>query len=181
MSLIIGVRCNDGCLVIADRRTHIRYGSRRTHRDDFTKVLKHNDFLVWNHGYNRIGNQDWKLHGCELLPDAANPVFAEVRQEMASKADRRAHYVFMNMSSLIEVTVCVQNGIRVKDHMPHDRIVSGSGVHDVTLTRLSDLPSKSSSQVIGPLEETFRGAHAQMLKRGGDEFSAAYDLVTLGI
>ncbi|MCW4050917.1 MAG: hypothetical protein NWE89_14405 [Candidatus Bathyarchaeota archaeon] len=39
MSLIIGVRCKNGCLVIADRRTHIKSNGTETYQDNFDKVL----------------------------------------------------------------------------------------------------------------------------------------------
>jgi len=95
MSLIIGLRCKNGCLVIADRRNHIKCGGTQSHRDDFHKVVGHDGYLVWNHGYNRIGNHDWKLRASELTPNPANPVFAEVQEEMKTKPDRKAFYVFM--------------------------------------------------------------------------------------
>ncbi|NEX17103.1 MAG: hypothetical protein C1943_10840 [Halochromatium sp.] len=179
MSLIIGVRCLNGCLAIADRRTHIRFGNRRLYRDDFTKIIKRMDHLVWNHGYNRIGNQDWKQRASELSPDAANPIFAEIRREMMSKADRRAYYVFMNMTTLLEVMICARTGVTMRDHMPHDRILSGSGSKYVSLRLLADLAYQSSAHVQGPLVETFKTAHAQMMRRHGIELSEMFDLARL--
>ena len=82
MSLIIGARCKDGCLVIADRRNHIWTNGVITYRDDFRKVLQFDNYLVYNHGYNRIDNADWKLRHGELTPDKSNPVYGEILKEM---------------------------------------------------------------------------------------------------
>ena len=171
MSLIIGVRCKNGCLVIADRRTHIKCGGTQSHRDDFHKVVKQDGYLVWNHGYNRIGDQDWKLLASQLTPDPTSPVFAEIQNEMKTKSDRKASYVFMNMTTLSEVIVCADTGITLKDHMPNDRIVSGSGDKYVALTFLTNLPKKSCGDVRKPVERTFKSAHAKMTNQGGMEFS----------
>jgi hypothetical protein len=179
MSLIIAVRCKNGCLVIADRRTHIKCGGTQSHRDNFLKVLKQDGYLVWNHGYNRIGDQDWKLRASEITPDPANPVFAKIQHEMETKPDRKASYVFMNMTTLSEVIVCADTGITLKDHMPNDRIVSGSGDKYVALTLLTDLPKKKCGDVQKPLELTFMSAHAKMTKQGGIEFSQDHDITRL--
>src|SRR3972149_10704697 len=111
MSLIIGVRCKDGCLVISDRRTHIKCDGIECHRDDFRKLVTHDGYLIYNHGYNQIGNQDWKLRVSELTPAPANPVYAEIQREMTTKPDRKAFYVFMNSKALLEVIVCADTGI----------------------------------------------------------------------
>jgi len=46
MSLVIGVRCKDGCLVIADKRTHLWTDGVETYRDDFHKVVHSGDYLL---------------------------------------------------------------------------------------------------------------------------------------
>jgi len=55
MSLIIGVRCKDGCLVIADIRNTIRNTIKTdgiiTFKDNFEKVVKQDNYLLYNHGY----------------------------------------------------------------------------------------------------------------------------------
>jgi hypothetical protein len=179
MSLIIGVRCKNGCLAIADRRTHIKRGGTQSHRDDFQKVVKQGQFLIWNHGYNRIGDQDWKLRAPELTPDPANPVYVAIQNEMKTKPDRKAFYVFMNTTVLSEVIVCADTGITLKDHMPNDRIVSGSGDKYVVLALLTDLAKKNCGDVRKPLERTFTSAHTKMTKQGGIEFSEEHDITRL--
>jgi hypothetical protein len=179
MSLIIGVRCKNGCLIIADRRTHIKCGGTESHRDDFHKVVEHDGYLVYNHGYNRIGNQDWKLRVSELTPDSTNPVYAEIQEEMIAKPDRKAFYVFMNMTTLLEVVICADTGITLKDHMPNDRIVSGTGEQYVALTLLTDLQQKKCESVRKALEQTFKLAHSKMKEQGDKEFSEEYDITRL--
>ena len=51
MSLIIGVRCKDGCLVIADIRNTIKTDGIITFKDNFEKVVKQDNYLLYNHGY----------------------------------------------------------------------------------------------------------------------------------
>ena len=179
MSLIIGVRCNNGCLVIADRRTHIKCDATESHRDDFHKVLVHDSCLVYNHGYNRIGDQDWKLRVSELTTDSANPIYAKIQHEMSAKPDRKAFYVFMNMTTLLEVIVCADTGISLRDHMPNDRIVSGTGEQYVRMTFLTDLQRKKCGSVRKALERTFKFAHGRMKKNCGNEFSEVHDITRL--
>jgi hypothetical protein len=179
MSLIIGVRCKNGCLVIADRRTHIKSNGTQTYQDDFHKVLLHNDYLVYNHGYNRIGDNDWKLRVRDLTPDVTNPVYAEILKEMESKPDKRAAYVFMNMTTLLEITICVGIGITPTDHMPNDRIVSGSGDKYVDLQLLTNLHKVNCDMVRPKLIRTFKRAHRKMTLLSGSEFSKEYDILRI--
>ena len=179
MSLIIGVRCKNGCLIIADRRTHIKCDGTESYRDDFDKVVEHDGYLVYNHGYNRIGDQDWKLRVSELTPDPTNPVYAEIQKEMTAKPDRKAFYVFMNMMALLEVVVCVDTGITLKDHMPNDRIVSGTGEQYATLTLLTDLQQKTCGSVRKTLERTFEPARSKMKTHDGKEFSEEHGITRL--
>jgi hypothetical protein len=179
MSLIIGVRCKNGCLVIADRRTHIKTNGTHSFRDDYTKVLLQGGYLVYNHGYNRIADADWKHRVTDLSPDPANPVYAEILKEMATKADKHAAYVFMNMDTLLEIIIRVGSGITKTDHMPKDRIVSGSGDKYVKLTLLTDLPKANCGIVRPKLVSTFKAAHDRMKQAGGIEFSENHDIVRI--
>ena len=179
MTLIVGVRCKDACLVIADRRTHLKSGGRNGHRDDFHKVVKHDGFLVYNHGYNRIGDHDWKLRVSDLTADASNRVYSEIQEEMRRKPDRKAFYVFMNMATLVEIVICADTGITVKDHMPNDRIVSGSGGKYVSLALLSHLRHRSAGDVRKSLEQTFKAAHDKMTVQGGNALSEEFDVTAL--
>ena len=59
MSLIIGIRCKNGCLVIADRRNHIKSNGVETHQDDFDKVVRQPlgrscAWLALGHGLARL-------------------------------------------------------------------------------------------------------------------------------
>jgi hypothetical protein len=179
MTLIIGVRCKDDCHVIADRRTLIKCSGINSHRDDFHKVVQHDGFLVYNHGYNRIGDHDWKRRVSDLTADPANRVYSEIQKEMGRKPDRKAFYVFINMAALIEIIVCADTGITVKDHMPNERIVSGTGAKYVSLALLTDLQKKRAVDVRGLLEQTFRTAHGNMMAQGGNELSKEFDVATL--
>lgn len=126
-----------------------------------------------------IDNQDWKLRASELSPDPTNPVYAAIQDEMKAKPDRNAFYVFMNATVLSEVIVCAEAGITLKDHMPNDRIVSGSGDKYVVLALLTDLAQKNCGDVRRSLERTFNSAYAKMMKQGGIEFSEEYDITRL--
>ena len=46
MSLIIGVKCKDGCLVIADCRNRINKDGVITYEDNFEKIVIHNGYLI---------------------------------------------------------------------------------------------------------------------------------------
>lgn len=179
MTLIIGVRCKNGCLVISDRRTHIKFQGTESYRDDFHKVMEHDGYLVYNHGYNRIGDQDWKLCVSKLTPDPTNPIYTKIQEEMAAKNNRKAFYVFMNMITLFEVMVDADTGITSQNHLPNDRIVSGTGNQYVDLTFLRGLQKKKCRSVRNNLKKTFRLAHCSMKKQAGREFSEEYDITQL--
>ncbi len=179
MTLIIGVRCRNGCLVIADRRCHVTTAGIRTFEDNFTKAVHHGDYIVYNHGYNQIGEADWKLRVNELSPDPASPIYAEVLSEMAAKPDQHAAYVFMNKTTLLEISIRVGAGIRLTDHMPMDRIVSGDGDKYVRLTLLADLPQAPCRVVRPKLVSTFQAAHARMRRAAGTEFSETYEVLRI--
>ncbi len=181
MSLIIGIRCKNGCLIISDRRTHIKESGIERYEDDFQKVLLHNNYLVYNHGYNRIGEKDWKQRVMELSPDVNNVQYTEILNEMKSKSDRKASYVFMNMTALLEISICVDGGVTLTDHMPKDRIVSGSGDKyvDRDLPLLTDLGKKNCGVVRSNLKRTFEIAHAKMKLLSGREFSTEHDIMRI--
>lgn len=80
----------------ADRRYHVRTGETISYQDDFRKVIRCGRYLVCNHGYNRIGDQDWKLRQAALTARSGNPLYAELLAEMANKPDKAAFYVFIN-------------------------------------------------------------------------------------
>jgi hypothetical protein len=164
-----------GCLVIADRRTHITQGGKEFYRDDFKKIVIVENRILYNHGYNRIDNKDWKLNAHELTPDIANPVYARVLAEMATKPDKIAGYVFMSMGELLEITVRVGKGVTIHDHWPHDRIVSGSGDKYVDLGELVDLNQMKYREVRAKLQSTFLKAHDKMMEAGGIDFSNVSD------
>ena len=119
MSLIIGVRCKDGCLVIADYRNRIESNGIITYEDNFEKVVKHDKYLLYNHGYNRIRDKDWKLRWQDLTPDDSNPIYKDILSEMKSKPDKSAFYVFINKDMLYEIEIKVVNGVKRIDHLPN--------------------------------------------------------------
>jgi len=179
MSLIIGVRCKDGCLAIADRRTHIWTNGVTTYRDDFRKVVQFGNYLLYNHGYNRIGDADWKLRHGELTPDKDNPVYAEILNEMATKPDKAALYVFLNRTELHEIVVRVGAGVSYVNHLPNDCIVSGTGGKYVDLQLLINLQRAQCSKVRPKLKRTFKAAHKRMKFLSGTEFSKEFDIEQL--
>ncbi len=181
MTLVIGVRCKDGCLTISDRRSHIKKGERTFFQDDFRKVVKRDDFLIFNHGYNRIHDADWKLHAESLTADAKNEIYLDIAREMKAKPDKQAFFVFLNAKQLLEITISAERGVSLKDYQANDRIVSGSGMKYVSLDRLKDLPRKPMAEVRGLLETTFQEALQKLKEQQGDEFSAEYDLTSFPI
>jgi hypothetical protein len=179
MSLIIGVRCKDGCLVIADRRSHIQTGEISSYTDDFHKIVRYGRYLVYNHGYNRIGDRDWKPRHADLTPSSRNPIYAELLAEMANKPDKAAFYVFINGHEIHEIEVRVGSGVRQINHSRDDRIVSGTGVKYVTLGRLVNLQKSKCSVVSRRLRHTFEDAHRRMVAKSGTEFSREFDMEEL--
>jgi len=176
MSLIIGVRCKNGCLVIADRRSHIWTGEARSHRDDFRKIVRQGRYLVYNHGYNRISDQDWKLRQADLTPSVHNPVYAEILTEMVNKPDKAAFYVFINGHEIHEIAVSVGSGVKYSNLSRDDRLVSGTGAKHVQLGRLADLQKSKCVVVKRRLRHTFEDAHRRMVAKRGSEFSKEFDI-----
>ena len=62
--------------MIADRRSHVQTGEASSYTHDFLKIVRQDRYLVYNHGYNRNGDQDWKLRQADLTPSIRNPVYA---------------------------------------------------------------------------------------------------------
>lgn len=179
MSLIVGIRCQDGCLAIADRRTHIWKGGAKSYRDDFHKLVKIGGYVLYNHGYNRIDDADWKLRHTDLTPEKSNPIYIEILNEMATKRDQMASFVFLNRTELHEIVVHVGAGITYVNHLPNDRIISGSGDKYVDLKLLTDLDQAKCNNVRVNLQRTFEEAHEQMEHSSGIEFSKAFDIEQL--
>ncbi len=176
MTLIIGVRCKDGCLVIADRRTQIRAGDVTLFIDDFHKIVRQDRYLVYNHGYNRIGDQDWKLRQADLTPGIRNPVYAEILAEMASKPDKEALYVFINGHEIHEIAIRIGSKVKHSNLSHLNQVVSGTGKKYVLLDRLVDLQESKCSVVKRRLRHTFEDAHTRMRTKQGTEFSREFDM-----
>lgn len=178
MTLIIGARCKDGCLVIADKRSHISTGGVLTYDDTFEKVVLNKGYIVYNHGYNRIHDADWKLCRDQLIPDKDSPIYQAIAAEMKSKEDKTACYVFMNKRTMYEVKISATGEVRGIDHLLErpspDLIVSGTGEKYVDRGLLTDLQRKKCKKAISVLEKTFRNAYAELVRSGGDEFCSNY-------
>jgi hypothetical protein len=177
MSLIIGVRCKDGCLVIADMRNTIKANGIITFEDNFEKVVKHDNCLLYNHGYNRIQDDDWKLRCQDLTPDDSNPVYEGILNETMFKLDKSAFFVFISNNMLCEIAIEVENGIRRIDHLPNDRIVSGSGKkYVVDLKLLENLQKRKCKKVYKSLINIFKKAYLRLSFASGNEFSKQYKI-----
>jgi hypothetical protein len=167
-------------MVIADRRTHIKSNGTESYQDDFSKVLLHKGYIVYNHGYNRINDKDWKLRIRDLTPDNRNIIYTEIQHEMETKIDKTAFYVFMNMTTLIEIKISAESSISIHSHMPKDRIVSGSGgIFIDDLSSLTNLNCLECGVVRPKLIHTFKMAYSKMIKSNGTEFSHEFDLVKI--
>ena len=166
MSLIIGVRCKDGCLVVADYRNRIETEGIVSFEDNFEKVVKQDDYLLYNCGYNRIEDEDWKLRCKELTPDDSNPIYEDILREMKLKSDKSALYVFISKDILYEIVVRVGRGVEGIDHLPNDRIVSGTGGKYIDdqkdLKLLENLWKRKCGKVYSSLRETFKHAYFRM-------------------
>jgi len=175
MSLVIGVRCKNGCSVIADLRNTIKEDGKIIYEDNFEKVVKCDDYLLYNHGYNRIENVDWKQRWQDLTPDDSNPVYKDLLDEMKTKPDKSAYYVFISKNMLYEVAIKVKDGVRITDFLPDDRIVSGNGSKYVdTKKLLENLSKRKCNKVFKNLKQTFNNAYARMSYLSGREFSKRY-------
>jgi hypothetical protein len=98
---------------------------------------------------------------------------------MRAKPDKKAAYVFVSQSELVEITVRVREGITKRNHMPHDRIKSGDGSKYADLRLLTDLNNKQCGDVRSTLEKIFKAAFREMNRQGGDEFSESFDIQKL--
>ena len=165
--------------MIADRRNRIKEDGAVRYEDNFLKAVIVNGRIVYNHGYNRIGDQDWKLRASELTPETDNAVYSEILAEIQMKVDKKASYVFMGRSELVEITIVAEEGIKSIDHMPHDRIVSGDGDKYINSRLLTDLKNKECGDVRPLLERTFMAARTKMKQQVGTEFSEGFDIVKL--
>lgn len=180
MSLIIGVRCKDGCLVLADYRNRIEENGKIIYEDNFEKVVKCKHYLLYNHGYNRINNEDWKLRFQDLTPDVSNPIYKDILDEMKLKSDKAAFYVFINKNILYEIVIEVENGVKGIDHLPHNRIVSGTGSKYINnLKQLENLQKRNCSKVCNSLKEIFKQAHSRARFLSSNEFSRQYKIYKL--
>jgi hypothetical protein len=164
-------------MAVADKRSHIKCGGSTSYRDDFQKLVTTSDYLIFNHGYNRIDDCDWKLKADQLTPDVTNPIYGRILNEMASKADKKAFYVFMNMKELKEIVLEVGKPIALQDHMPDDRLVCGDGRPFVDLKLLTDLHSKTCGAVLKSLEATFSLAYQRQVLQGGMAFSKDFQVM----
>jgi len=179
MSLIIGVRCKDGCLLIADYRNRINKNGVITYEDNFEKVVIHNGYLIYNHGYNRIKDEDWKNRYKDLTPDDSNPIYKEILDEMSHKPDKKASYVFLNKIHLHEITIEVGRGVTYANHLQNDRIVSGTGEKYVDLKLLVNLRKQKCKKVHTKLKATFENAYYRMKYLSGNEFSEKHNIKQL--
>ena len=180
MSLIIGVRCKDGCLVIADIRNTIKTDGMITFEDNYEKVVKHDDYLLYNHGYNRIQDNDWKFRWQDLTPDDSNPIYEDILSEMRFKSDKSAFYVFISKNMMYEIAIEIESGVKRIDHLPNDRIVSGSGSkYVVELNLLENLQKRKCKKVYKGLINTFNKAYSCMSFASGNEFSKQHKIYEL--
>ncbi|HBM16792.1 MAG TPA: hypothetical protein DD381_10680 [Lentisphaeria bacterium] len=176
MTLIIAARCYDGCVIVSDSRQHIKNDTDIRYKDGYIKVLICGKYVIYNHGYNRIDNKDWKLQAKNLTPEVDNPVYKQIQEEMKSKPDKKAFYVFINKNELHEISIEVGNGVKYINHLPGDRLVSGCGAKYVDLGLLIDLNTKKYNKVRADLETTFLNAYNNQSKANGKEFSNGYTI-----
>lgn len=174
MSLIIGVRCKDGCLVISDYRNRIDINGVITYEDNFEKTVIHNDYIIYNHGYNRIEDKDWKIKYESLTSNTNSPIYKQILDEINYKSDKKAFYVFINRDELHEISIVVGQGVSYKNHLPHDRIVSGTGEKYVDLKLLINLRKQKCKKACDKLRTTFKNAYDRMKLMSGNEFSEKY-------
>ena len=173
MTLIIGVRCKDGCLVISDYRNRIDTNGIITYEDNFEKTMMHNNYIIYNHGYNRIEDKDWKIRDKDLTPDSNNPIYQQILDEMKNKSDKGAFYVFINKDELHEVSIIVGQGVSYKNHLSDNTIISGTGGKYVDSKLLINLQGQKCKKVKDKLKKTFNNAYDLMkfMSINKDEFS----------
>lgn len=180
VTLVIAVRCKDGAAVLADRRSRIIEKGATRFDDDYGKIVRSKEALIYNHGYNRIGDRDWKLRGLELTDQEDHPLYESVSKEMLKKVDKLSAYVFVKPHAFSEVTI--RAGEKAKLHRFEakvDRLVSGTGKDFVDLSPLSDLGKRSMRETVELLEYVFRLACKRLAEKGEDHFSPAYNVETI--
>ena len=99
---------------------------------------------------------------------------------MELKSDKSAFYVFISKDMLYEIVVEVGKGVKRINHLPNDRIVSGTGrtyIRDLKL--LENLRKRKCKKVHNTLSKTFKQAHSQMRFLSGSEFSGRYKIYQL--
>jgi hypothetical protein len=149
-----------------------------TYDDAFEKIVTNKGYIIYNHGYNRIYDNDWKLCREQLHADAGSPIYQSIAEEMKSKEDNTACYVFMNKRTMYEVVINETGKVRAIDHLlkrpPPDLIVSGTGEKYVERGLLRDIERKKCKKVMPVLKRTFLEAYAHLEKVGGREFCRKY-------
>jgi hypothetical protein len=180
MSLIISVLCKDGAVVLADRRSRIVENGIIRFDDNYSKILRRPNALIYNHGYNRIHDRDWKLSGDELEPDEKALVYATVAEEMLQKTDKSSAYVFVTAHQFLEISIDAG-----KDPQLHrfptgdDLLVSADGKKFVDLAPLTDLSERSLAETVSLIKSVFDKAYKCLVATGGTDFSKAYDVETI--
>ena len=175
MSLIIATLCKDGCVAITDCRLKDLYDDGRVeYRDDYEKLVILNGLMIYNHGYNRINNQDWKLSASELSPDLSNPIYDSILRELQNNLSTFASYVFIRKKHATEISIDKSEGISLKYLNPI--IKSGSGARYVDLKQLEQSNLRKIKSVKNPLIKTFKNAYLKQKWNSGEEFSERYRL-----
>lgn len=180
MTLIIAAICRDGAAVLADRRSRIIENGAVRFDDEYGKIVRTPGYLLYNHGYNRIDDRDWKISSKRLEIDHGLPVYEGISSEMQSKSFKFAGYVFVKPRQFVEITVSAGKHPRL-NAIPkhHDQLVSGDGRDFVDLSPLFDLTRKSMEETVSIMESIFLAAFKRLSASGGTFFSEAYDIETI--
>ena len=176
MSLIIAARCKDGAVAIADKRSHINEKGVISFDDNYDKLKVVKGHLVYNHGYNRIYDKDWKESRLTLTPNDKNPVYSQIASEMTSKVDKFAGYVFLSKNTFYEIEVDAGKAPIGTQRREHDRIKRGSGEEFVDLDQLVNLKDKRIKEITPILKKMFCEAYAKQVESGCEYFSSQYTL-----
>lgn len=148
--------------------------------DEYGKIVRLADSLVYNHGYNRIGNKDWKDSALQLGMDDKLPVYSVISTEMTRKPHKHAAYVFVTPPSFTEISIDVGRVPRLHQFEARiDRLLSGDGKDLVDLAPLSDLQNRDVDETAALLVEVFEAACKRLKAAGRDDFSMSYDLETI--
>jgi len=180
MTLVIAARCKDGCVVVSDKRQHIISNGGKYHEDGYEKVRIAGPFVVYNHGYNRIDDQDWKLKLDELTPDLNNPIYKKIQQEMGSKHNKKAFYVFLNKKVFHEISIDADGSITLETEKNNELHKSGKGSVYVDFSTLKDIKKKKMEKVKNEMKRIFSEAHDRLKKDNGDEFSKECEVKCFG-